>query len=119
VIAQQPPGPPSTSSPAWRSMRISIPAVVIGLAMLGSIAFIGYVVMQVDDGQIPLLAAGVVVLGASFAAIGVWSLVEMWKSASRARLGRALGLAVLGGLAALGAIGCFTVAALAALVWNT
>ena len=102
-----------------RSMRISIPGIVIGLALLGSIAFIGYVVTQVEDDQIPLLATGFVVLGASFAAIAIWTIVGMWRAASRSRGGRALLLAVVGGLAGLGAIGCFTVAALAALVWNT
>jgi hypothetical protein len=107
------------SSPARRSIRISLPAVVIGLAMIGSLGFIGYVVARVEDQQIPLLAMGFVVLGASWGAIAIWSLVGMWQAASRALGGRALGLAVLGGLAGLGAIGCFSVAAIAALVWNT
>lgn len=87
--------------------------------MVGSIGYIGYVAARVEENQIPLLASGFVVLGASFAAIALWSLVGMWRAASRALGGRALGLAILGGLAGLGAIGCFTVAALAALVWNT
>jgi hypothetical protein len=92
---------------------------VIGLAMIGSIAYLGYVVAAVEENQIPLLASGSVVLGASFAAVALWALLGMWRAASRARGGRALGLAIVGGLAGLGAIGCFTVAALAALVWNT
>jgi hypothetical protein len=92
---------------------------VIGLAMIGSIAYLGYVVARVEEDQIPLLASGFVVLGACFAAVALWALVGMWRAASRARGGRALGLAIVGGLAGLGAIGCFTVAALAALVWNT
>ena len=87
--------------------------------MIGSIVFIGYVVLRVEDGQIPLLAMGFVVLGGSFAAIAIGSLVGMWRAASRARGGRALGLAIFGGLASLAAIGCFTVAALSALVWNS
>ena len=100
-------------------MRISLPGVVIGLAMLGSIAFIGYVVLRVEDNQIPLMASGFVVLGASLAAVAAWCVLGMWRAASRARGGRAFGLAIVGGLAGLGAIGCFTVAALSALVWNT
>ena len=102
-----------------RGRRISIPGVVIGLTMLGSIAYIGYVVLRIEDNQIPLMAVGFVVLGASFAAIAIWSLVGIWRAASRARGGRAFGLAIVGGLAGLGAIGCFAVAALSALVWNT
>lgn len=112
----QPPAEPVTPR---RGRRISIPGVVIGLTMLGSIAYIGYVVLRIEDNQIPLMAVGFVVLGASFAAIAIWSLVGIWRAASRARGGRAFGLAIVGGLAGLGAIGCFAVAALSALVWNT
>ena len=99
--------------------RISIPGIVIGLTMLGSLIFIGYVVLRIEDNQIPLMATGFVVLGASLAAVAAWSVLGIWRSASRARGGRALGLAILGGLAGLGAIGCFTVAALSSLVLNT
>lgn len=102
-----------------RSMRFWVPAIVIALAILGSSIFIVYVVLTVEDNQIPLMAAGFVVLGASFAAVAIWSLLGVWRAASRARGGRALGLALFGGLAGLGAIGCFTVTALSMLVWNT
>ncbi len=112
----EPVGGPVTSR---RRRRISIPGIVLGLAILGSIAFIGYVVLRIEDNQIPLMASGFVVLGASLAAVAIWCLLGMWRAASRARGGRAFGLAILGGLFGLGAIGCFTVAALSALVWNT
>lgn len=100
-------------------MRFWIPAIVIALAIVGSSIFIVYVVLNVEDQQIPLMASGFVVLGASLAAVAIWSLLGVWRAASRARGGRALGLAIFGGLAGLGAIGCFTVAALASLVTNT
>lgn len=115
-----PPPVPRAPAPApRRGLRISLPAVVVGLALVGSAAYIAYVVLGVSDEQIPLLAMGFVVLGASFVAIALWSLVGMWRAASRARGGRALGLAIFGGLAGMAAIGCFTVAALAALVWTS
>lgn len=101
--------------PLW----VTLPLIVVAVAMVGSIAYIGYVVLRVRDNQIPLLAVGFVVLGASFAAIGIGSLIGMWRAASRSRGGRALALAIVGGLAGLTAIGCFTVAALSMLVWNT
>jgi hypothetical protein len=122
--------PPSTPAPQprgssfggarkRRSLRFWVPAIVIALAIIGSSAYILYVVLRVEDNQIPLMAAGFVVLGASFAAIAIWSMLGIWRAASRARGGRALGLAIFGGLAGLGAIGCFTVTALSMLVWNT
>jgi hypothetical protein len=100
-------------------MRNLIPGIVIGLTMLGSIAYIGYVVLSVRDEQLPQMAVGFVVLGASLAAIALWSLFGIWRAASRARGGRAMGLAIIGGVAGLGAIGCFAVAALSMLVLNT
>jgi hypothetical protein len=100
-------------------MRNLIPGIVIGLTMLGSIAYIGYVVLSVRDEQLPQMAVGFVVLGASLAAIALWSLFGIWRAASRARGGRAMGLAIVGGVAGLGAIGCFSVAALSMLVLNT
>ena len=78
--------------------------------------FILYVVVKVEDEQIPLLGYGFGVMGASFAAIAIGSLVEMWKAASRVRAGRALGLAIIGGVAGLAAIGCFTFTVLSRLV---
>jgi hypothetical protein len=92
---------------------------VIALGFIGSIAFLGYVVAAIDDEQIPLLAAGFVVLGACFAATAVGAVMGMWRAASRAAGGRALALAIVGGVAGMAAIGCFTVTALSAMVWNT
>jgi hypothetical protein len=94
-------------------------SIVVALAMFGSALFIAYVVLAIDEDQIPLLAAGFAVLGASFLAVAVGSLVGMWRAAARARMGRALGLAIVGGAAGLIAIGCFTATALGAMVWTS
>jgi hypothetical protein len=108
--------------PGGRSIariRLSLAVVVVALALVGSLAYILYVVLAIDEEQIPLLAAGFAVLGASFVAVAIGALVGMWRAASRADGGRALVLAIVGGLAGLAAIGCFTVTALSAMVWNT
>lgn len=125
-MTDQPPSEPAPAVPRASHrgphigpLPITLPLIVVALAMIGSIAFIGWVVLRVRDDQIPLLAVGFVVLGASFAAVAIGSLIGMWRAASRARGGRALALAIVGGLAGLTAIGCFTVAALSTLVWNT
>jgi len=98
---------------------ITLAGVLVALALVGSLIYIGYVVLAIDEQQIPLLAAGFAVLGASFVAIAIGMLVGMWRAASRAAGGRALLLAIFGGLAGLAAIGCFAVTALSAMVWNT
>jgi hypothetical protein len=100
-------------------LRITPAVIVVALAFVGSLLFIGWVVIAVDEEQIPLLASGFVVLGTSFAAIAVGTLLGMWRAASRAKGRRALLLAIVGGLSGMAAIGCFTVAALSALVWNS
>jgi len=97
-------------------LRITPAVVLVAIAIVGSVAFIVYVVFRVEDEQIPLLGAGFGVLGACFMAIAIGSLVGMWRAASRARTGRAFGLAIVGGIAGLVAIGCFTFTAIATLV---
>jgi hypothetical protein len=100
-------------------LRITPVAILVALGFIGSVAFLGYVVAAIDVDQIPLLAAGFVVLGACFAATAIGAVLGMWRAASRAAGGRALALAIVGGIAGMAAIGCFTVTALSAMVWNT
>jgi len=100
-------------------LRITPVVILIALGFIGSVAFLGYVVLAIDEQQIPLLAAGFVVLGVCFAATAIGALMGMWRAASRAEGGRALLLAIFGGFAGIAAIGCFTVTALSAMVWNT
>ena len=102
-----------------RGRRISIPGILLALLIVGSTVYIAYVVLRIEDNQIPLMAVGFVVLGASLAAVALWCVAGIWRAASRARGGRAFLLAIIGGLAGLGAIGCFAVAALSALVWSS
>jgi hypothetical protein len=122
--ASPPPAQTMASTPRRRGiylgpLKITPAVVLVAIALIGSAAFIVYVTLRVEDGQIPLLGAGFGVMGACFAAIAIGSLVEMWRAASRARAGRALGLAIIGGVAGLIAIGCLTFTALATMVWNT
>jgi fatty acid desaturase len=111
--------PPAATVAPRRRRRISVPGVLLTLLIVGSIAYIGYVVLKVEDNQIPLMAAGFVVLGASLAAVALWCVAGIWRAASRSRGGRAFLLAIIGGIAGVSAIGCFAVAAISALVWSS
>jgi hypothetical protein len=102
-----PPDPPRRRGVYLGPVRITPAFVLVSLALGGSAAFILYVVTQVEDQQIPLLGAGFGVMGASFAAIAIGCLFGIWRAAARARAGRALGLAIVGGVAGMIAIGCF------------
>jgi len=100
-------------------VRLTPVRIVVALVLLGSLAYIAYVVAAIRDDQIPLLGAGFAALGLSFGAITVDALVGMWREASRAEGGRAFVLASIGGLAGLAAIGSFAITALSMLVWNS
>jgi hypothetical protein len=121
VIERPSPAPVATPRRGLRLGPLPITpfTVLVTLALIGSTAFILYVILGIDEQQIPLLASGFAVLGASLAAVAIASLVGMWRAASDRRGGKALALAIFGGLAGLGAIGCFTVTALSAMVWTT
>jgi len=94
--------------------------VVVAIAFLGSVAFIGYAILRVRDAtQIPMLSSGFLVLGVACAAIALGALVQMWRAGAHGRTGRAMALAVTGGVAGLAAIGCFTVTVVFALLWKS
>ena len=96
---------------------MTLPLVVVLLVLLGSLVFIVWVVAERPGRPDPdARRAGSSRSGRRVAAIAVGSLVGMWRAASRAEGGRAFGLALVGGLAGLAAIGSFTVGALLTMV---
>ena len=97
-------------------LKITPALVLVTIALIGSAAYILYVVTQVEDEQIELLGYGFGVLGASFGAIAIGAVVEIWRAASRAEGRRAFALSIVGGVAGLIAIGCLTFTALSLLV---
>ncbi|HET9682408.1 MAG TPA: hypothetical protein VFP19_10250 [Candidatus Limnocylindrales bacterium] len=105
---------------ALGSFRLTPIRLVVGVAFLGSAAFIAYAILRVRDAtQIPMLAAGFAVLGIATAAIAVGAVIQLWRAAADGRSGRAMALAVVGGIVGLGAIGCFTATVLLAMVYSS
>lgn len=89
---------------------ITATGVLLVIALLGSLGYLVYALTVRDASQIPLLASGAVVLGIVFAAIAIVGVRATWRSSVGGRDARAFGHAVLGGLAALAAAGCFAAA---------
>ena len=110
------PQPPARRGPHIGPLRITPATVLVTIALIGSAAYILYVVTQVQDEQIPLLGAGFGVMGACFAVIALGALIGIWRAATRARGRRAFGLAIVGGISGLLAIGCLTFTAIALLL---
>ena len=116
---RSPTAPARASASGGKRLRASLPVIVFGIALLGSIGYIVYVVREVQDQQIDLLSYGFGALGLTFAAIALSCVFAMWRASSRAEGGRSFGLAILGGFAALGAIGSFSVMALMTMLLNS
>jgi hypothetical protein len=87
--------------------RISPGVVFLAIALIGSAAYLAYVVTVRDASQIPLLASGAVVLGISFLALALYSLQAAWRAGMEDRGRRALLLGLLGGIAAMAMAGAF------------
>lgn len=95
---------------------LSPTGILLLVALVGSVAYLLYAITVRDATQLPLLASGAVVLGIVFVAIAVTGLIATWRSSVRGRDGRALGHALVGGIACLAAAGCFAVAIILGMV---
>jgi hypothetical protein len=95
-----------------RGRRISPVAVFLAIAIVGSVAYMAYVLTVREATQIPLLASGAVVLAIVFAALAVFCVRSIWRAGTEpGHAGRMLLTALVGGGAAIAAAG-FTAAAL-------
>jgi hypothetical protein len=104
-------GSPRRRPQATRRGALQLPNITPGIAMLaialvGSVLFALYAITVRDASQIPLLASGAVVLGIAFIALAVYCVRATWQAGIAGRNGRALGLAVAGGVAAIVGSGC-------------
>ncbi len=104
-------GSPRRPPQASRRGAVQWPAVtpgvvILAIALTGSALFALYTITVRDASQIPLLAAGAVALGIVFIALAVYCVRATWKAGVAGRNGRALGLAVAGGAAAIIGSGC-------------
>lgn len=86
---------------------INATGVLIAVALIGSLVYLVFTITVRDASQIPLLASGAVVLGLVFVAIAVVGARATWRSSVRGRDARAFAHALVGGIAALVAAGCF------------
>ena len=105
-----------SSGPRIGPIRITPTRVVLAIALVGSVAFLAYALTVRESTQIPLLASGAAVLGIVFTALALAGLIATYRAAREGASGRAFGLAVLGGIAALIAFGCVAGAIIMALV---
>ena len=86
--------------------RISPVAIFLVVAIIGSIAYMAYVVTVREATQIPLLASGAVVLAIVFGALAAFCLRTVWRAGLQRGSGaRTILTALVGGGAAIAASG--------------
>ena len=81
--------------------RLTPGVVFLAVALIGSVVFAIYAVTVRDPSQIPLLAAGSAAVGITFIALAVYALRATWRAGVDGRTGRAFGVAIGGGIAAI------------------
>ena len=97
-------------------VRITPTLVMLVVAVVGSLGFLGYALTVREATQIPLLAAGLAVLGIVFGALAVSGLVATYHAATNGDSGRSMILAILGGIASVISLLCLAGAILGALL---
>ena len=120
VVPRRPDGSRGRRGTFIGPVRITPVRVVLLVALLGSLAYIAYAILRVEDSaQIPMVTSGVAVLGLVFAALSIGGAIRMWRAWRAGLQGWTLVFAVLGGIAGAIALGCFAGALVLALVWGT
>jgi hypothetical protein len=86
--------------------HISPGAVILAIALVGSVVYTVFVLTVRDASQIPLLVSGLVLLAIVFIALAVYCARAIWRASIAGRDGRAFALALSGGVAAMIGAGC-------------
>lgn len=102
--------PPQAFRAGTSRRRISPGAVMLAIALGGSVLFALFSITVRDASQIPLLASGAVVLGIAFGALAAYSARATWLAGIAGRDQRAVVMAVGGGMAAIAGAGCLAAA---------
>ncbi|HVA86601.1 MAG TPA: hypothetical protein VNF73_09830 [Candidatus Saccharimonadales bacterium] len=100
------------------SLRLTPTRVTLFIALAGSTLFLIYSITVRDASQIPMLSSGAAVLGIVFSALALAGLIGTYRAGRAGAGGRAMVLAIGGGIAAMIAAGCFSAAVILALVYR-
>ncbi len=98
--------PAQAYRPPPSGRRISPGAVMLAIALGGSVIFALFTITVRDASQIPLLASGAAVLGIAFCALAAYSARATWHAGIEGRNQRAIAMALAGGAAAIVGAGC-------------
>jgi hypothetical protein len=100
-------------APVITPLRVTL---AIGLAI--GLGLMGYALLVERGQDVPFLAAACAVLGLVLAAYAITGAVSTYRAAADGRGGKAFGLALLGGMAAVSAFGLLALATIFGLLWK-
>ena len=89
------------------------------VALIGSALFIVFGIVDRTASQIPILSAGLAVLGLTLGAIAVACVVTIVRAGRDGRTALAFWAALAGGAAVVAAAGCLAAAVVLAMVWGS
>jgi hypothetical protein len=93
--------------------------VLVLVAIVGSMGLVAYGLVRRDRAQIPLLAAGMIILGLTLVGAGFWAARAAYRDARRGHTGSAFIGALFGGLCVIAGSGSLAGAIVLALIWET
>ena len=108
-----------TGGPRIGRIRVTPTRVILLIAIFGSVGFSLYTLTVRDATQIPLLAAGLTLLGLVFGLLTLMGLVSTYRAGAAEEAIRAMFLAIGSGIASIIALGCFAGAVLLAQLWTS
>ena len=104
--------------PRRRTVALTPVRVLVIVAVVVSLALIAYGFVRRDSSQIPILAAGLIILALTLVGAGFWSAVGAYREARVGRFGRAFAGALIGGLCVLAGTGALASAIVLGLIWR-
>jgi hypothetical protein len=104
--------------PSRRAVRLTPVRVLVIVAVVAAFALIGYGLVRRDSSQIPILAAGLIILALTLVGAGFWSAIGAYREARSGRFGWAFAGALIGGLCVLAGTVALASAIVLSLIWR-
>ena len=102
----------------FRAPRLGPIQIAIAVALVGSAALVIYAFLKRDSAQIPLLTTAAAIFGIVLIVLALSGAAATYRAAREGRAGRAMVLALAGGIAAMGAAAALAFATILGLLYH-